>query len=196
MAKKSTASDSLLRFLQGGGHAVYERGDGQTCFGSDKNTYSVRAARSLERDGLVALRWIHTDAQRWRWAFVATQTAATSMAASDASPQRCKLSASAGSPPATTSPRKQIGKSRRSNTHIHASEDLPGLLGDASQDELLRICALSEFAAWAERHQAVLATGRKHGIFFGVSGEVADFIRRTLRSSGASITANLAPLHD
>ena len=76
---------------------------------------------------------------------------------------------------------------------IPTRDELSGALVDATQDELL---ALGEFAAWAQKHQTLLASGRRHGIRIGVTPEVADFIRRCAPTPecGESIAANFVPL--
>lgn len=76
---------------------------------------------------------------------------------------------------------------------IPSTEELGGSLSAATQDELQ---ALSEFAAWAERHHSVLATGRRHGIRFGVSPEVAAFVQASVPVglTGGAIAANLVPI--
>lgn len=74
-----------------------------------------------------------------------------------------------------------------------ALEELPVALQQASPDEQL---ALREFAAWAHKHHAVFVTGRRHGLRFGVTPDVAEFVRQSCPApaDGAVIAANLVPL--
>lgn len=74
-----------------------------------------------------------------------------------------------------------------------ALEHLPAALQQASPEELL---ALREFAAWAHKHRAVFVTGRRHGLRFGVTPDVAEFVRQSCPApaDGAVIAANLVSL--
>lgn len=86
---------------------------------------------------------------------------------------------------------KRISKERKP-----VRGELSGVLRQATEAELL---ALTEFAEWAEKHRMILATGRQHGIRFGVTNEVANFIHwRSVLNPGTegSIAADLVNLSD